>query len=109
MAAPQSLLKSAPGQRASIGGRQGPPLYRCHNTPRAGGVAGCARFRRAPRGMQITAGLAVPATVGLAINWIYQVVHKPTELVFRVSGTLFKTPAETWREYGPIFRNTQPA
>jgi hypothetical protein len=54
--------------------------------------------------MQITVGLAVLATVALAINWIYQVVHKPTELFFPVSGTLFKTPAETWREYGPIFR-----
>ena len=27
------------------------------------------------------------------LNWIYQVVRKPSELLFPVSGTLFKTPA----------------
>ena len=40
----------------------------------------------------------------LAINWIYQVVRKPSELFFPVSGTLYKTPAETWAEYAPIFK-----
>ena len=54
--------------------------------------------------MRIAVSLAVLAAVALTINWIYQVVHKPTELFFPVSGTLFKTPAETWRDYGPIFR-----
>src|SRR5690348_2720340 len=61
-------------------------------------------FRRAPSGMRIVIVLAVAAALALAINWIYQVVRKPTELFFPVSGTLFKTPPETWREYGPIFR-----
>jgi hypothetical protein len=40
----------------------------------------------------------------LALNWAYQVVRKPAELFFPVSGALFKTPAETWREYESIFR-----
>jgi hypothetical protein len=40
----------------------------------------------------------------LGINWIYQVVRKPSELFFPVSGTLYKTPAETWAEYAPIFK-----
>jgi len=40
----------------------------------------------------------------LAINWVYQVVGKPTELFFPVSGALNKTPVETWRRYGPLFR-----
>src|SRR5215469_10272396 len=61
-------------------------------------------FRRAPRGMQLVVSFVILATVALTINWIYQVIHKPTELFFPVSGTLFKTPPETWREYGPIFR-----
>jgi hypothetical protein len=44
--------------------------------------------------------------VGLwwALNWAYQVVRKPTELFFPVSGTLSKTPAQTWRSYGSLFR-----
>jgi hypothetical protein len=40
----------------------------------------------------------------LGINWIYQVVRKPSELFFPVSGTLYKSPAETWQQYAPIFR-----
>jgi hypothetical protein len=40
----------------------------------------------------------------LALNWVYQVVRKPAELFFPVSGVLFKTPTETWREYEPLFR-----
>ena len=39
-----------------------------------------------------------------AVNWIVQVWRKPTELFFPVSGVLNKTPAETWRAYGPAFR-----
>ncbi|HXP65478.1 MAG TPA: hypothetical protein VN815_08395 [Steroidobacteraceae bacterium] len=40
----------------------------------------------------------------LAINFIYQVARKPSELFFPVSGTLYKSPAETWRQYGPLFK-----
>ena len=39
-----------------------------------------------------------------ALNWAYQVVRKPTELLFPVSGTLSKSPAQTWRSYGSLFR-----
>ena len=40
----------------------------------------------------------------LAVNWTYQVVRKPSELFFPVSGTLYKTPEETWSSYEPLFR-----
>lgn len=60
-------------------------------------------LRRAPRSVQICAALAIVASVFLAVNWVYQVVHKPSELLFPVSGTLYKSPPETWREYGPLF------
>jgi hypothetical protein len=39
-----------------------------------------------------------------AVNWTYQVIRKPSELFFPVSGTLTKAPAETWRSYAPLFR-----
>jgi hypothetical protein len=45
----------------------------------------------------------------LAANWVYQVVRKPTELFFPVSGALAKTPTETWRQYGPLFRGHSTA
>ncbi len=54
--------------------------------------------------MQLILGVTMVLAVWLSINWIYQVVRKPTELFFPVSGTLFKNPPETWRQYGPIFR-----
>ena len=37
-------------------------------------------------------------------NLIYHVIHKPTELFFFVGHRLDKEPAETWRQYGPLFR-----
>jgi hypothetical protein len=60
-------------------------------------------FRRAPGGVQVCAALGVAAVLFLTVNWIYQVVHKPTELFFPFSDTLYKSPPETWRDYGPLF------
>ena len=48
--------------------------------------------------------LAVVLVLSLALNSVYQVIHKPSELFFPVSGALNKTPAETWRRYEAIFR-----
>ena len=63
-----------------------------------------AKLASLPRPAQ--AALATVAAVALAfgLNWAYQVVRKPAELFFPLSGALSKTPAETWRQYGPIFR-----
>jgi hypothetical protein len=61
-------------------------------------------FRRAPVYVQVALGCATLITVWLAVNWIYQVARKPSELFFPVSGTLYKTPAETWRSYETVFR-----
>jgi len=54
--------------------------------------------------VQIAAGLVGLIALFFALNWLYQVVRKPAELFFPVSGVLSKTPAETWRQYHPIFR-----
>jgi hypothetical protein len=54
--------------------------------------------------MQFIVGAIGIVTLWLAVNWIYQVVRKPSELFFPVSGTLYKTPTETWDAYEPIFR-----
>jgi hypothetical protein len=62
------------------------------------------RLRRAPPGVRVSIGVLLVAILALGVNGIYQVVRKPTELFFPVSGTLYKTPPETWREYAPLFR-----
>jgi hypothetical protein len=52
---------------------------------------------------QLLVGLSVALLVSVAVNWVYQVARKPSELFFPVSGTLYKTPLETWRQYSAIF------
>jgi hypothetical protein len=54
--------------------------------------------------MKVCLGMAVLLGLALATNWVYQVICKPAELFFPVSGTLYKTPPETWQRYGPLFR-----
>lgn len=54
--------------------------------------------------MQVIVVLAVVFTVWLALNLAYQVIRKPSELFFPVSGALYKTPSQTWRQYGSLFR-----
>ncbi|MGB6309930.1 MAG: hypothetical protein WBF89_19265, partial [Steroidobacteraceae bacterium] len=61
-------------------------------------------FKRAPLPMRGLVILGATFILWLAVNWMYQVVRKPSELFFPVSGTLNKTPAETWRQYAPLFR-----
>ncbi len=77
---------------------------------------GRSRGSRSLSARALRAGLAAPLAVRLAVgmmltvllwagaNWAYQAARKPTELLFPVSMVLVKTPAQTWREYGPQFR-----
>jgi hypothetical protein len=66
-------------------------------------------LRRVPGGVRICAALGVAAVLFLAVNWVYQVARKPTELLFPVSGTLYKSPPETWSEYGSLFEEYSTA
>jgi hypothetical protein len=61
-------------------------------------------LRSAPITLQLAVVLLLTVSTWFAINIIYQVVRKPTELFFPVSGTLYKSPSETWTSYQPIFR-----
>lgn len=47
--------------------------------------------------------------IWFSVNWVVQAVRKPTELFFPVSGRLAKNPAETWRQYGALFRQHSTA
>jgi hypothetical protein len=61
-------------------------------------------FRSAPFGLQALLSMAAVVLLWFVLNGMYQVVRKPSELFFPVSGTLNKVPAETWRQYAPLFR-----
>ncbi len=54
--------------------------------------------------MRIVGAAAVLLAVISLTNLVYHVLHKPTELFFFVGNALDKEPAETWRQYGPLFR-----
>jgi hypothetical protein len=60
-------------------------------------------LRFAPLATQIVLGTVLAVAVWTAVNWIVQVPRKPTEVLFPVSGSLAKPPAQTWRQYGPLF------
>jgi hypothetical protein len=61
-------------------------------------------FRALPLPAQIGLGAIALLALWFVVNALVQVARKPTELFFPVSGVLYKTPAETWRSYAPIFR-----
>ena len=58
----------------------------------------------APLAVRLVVFAVALVIVWSAVNWTYQVIRKPSELFFPVSGTLTKAPAETWRSYAPLFR-----
>jgi hypothetical protein len=81
---------------------------------RAAAIGPRARSRRralraVPLAFQLVAGVFAVIVLWYAANWVVQVVRKPTELFFPVSGTLNKAPAETWRQYEPLFREHSTA
>jgi hypothetical protein len=47
---------------------------------------------------------AVILLLWLGVNWIYHAYDKPSEIFFPLDQTLNKSPAETWKEYGSLFR-----
>jgi hypothetical protein len=57
----------------------------------------------APLAVRVLVGAAVIVMVWATANWVYQAIRKPTEVFFPVSGGLFKTPAQTWQQYGLLF------
>jgi hypothetical protein len=59
-------------------------------------------FRVAPLRIQILVATVLLVVVWAPVNVIVQVVRKPAE-VFAIGGSLAKAPAQTWREYGPLF------
>ena len=38
------------------------------------------------------------------VNWAYHAFNKPTEVLFPLEHSLDKHPAETWKQYGSLFR-----
>jgi len=67
------------------------------------------KLKSAPPAVRVIAVAAMVLAVFSATNLVYQVARKPTEMFFPVSGALNKAPAETWRQYAPLFREYSTA
>ena len=61
-------------------------------------------MRVAPLAVQIIVGTVLLVIVWAAVNWIVQVVRKPTEVFVAVSGSLAKVPAQTLAAIRPALR-----
>jgi hypothetical protein len=62
------------------------------------------RLAQTPRIIRIGGAVAILLATLALTNLVYHVIHKPTELFFFVGHRLDKEPAETWRQYGALFR-----
>jgi len=62
------------------------------------------KLARAPRLVRIVGSVTILLAALTLTNLVYHVIKKPTELFFVVGDALDKEPAETWRQYGPLFR-----
>lgn len=107
------MVSSAPPFRMASAPRRRGRIHWYRRMGRGRAVRLCRRalvvMLSAPPVVQILGGALVIVTAWLAINWMYQTIRKPTELFFPISGTLVKTPAETWRQYGSLFEKHSTA
>jgi hypothetical protein len=62
------------------------------------------KLKAFPTAIRIIAVGAIVLAAFFGANLFYQVVRKPTEIFSPVSGAFNKSPAETWRQYAPLFR-----
>jgi hypothetical protein len=66
-------------------------------------------FRSQPGAVQVLVLSVAFIVLFFAVNWSYQVVRKPSELFFPISGQFYKEPAETWDTYGSLFERHSTA
>ena len=57
-----------------------------------------------PPMVRILVGTVLVLLIGASANWTYQAINKPTEVFFPFDNSLAKSPPETWRQYGSLFR-----
>ena len=68
-----------------------------------------SKLNAMPPAVRTIAIAAMVLGVFSVTNFVYHVLRKPTEMFFPVSGALNKMPAETWRQYAPLFKEYSTA
>src|SRR5512134_3730584 len=59
---------------------------------------------RTPPAVRVVLSSVLLLLLWLTVNWIYHAINKPSEVFFPLDNALDKSLGETWREYGPLFR-----
>lgn len=98
MARPRRKAARSTGRR---GASPRPPV----STSRHARAQWWRQLARLPLALRACAIAAIALALALVVNGAYQLARKPTEIFFPVSAVLYKTPAQTWRVYGPLFRH----
>ena len=83
----------------------GPTRIRGRRARRSASRLGRRAFlaiRVSPLPVQLIVGTVLLVIVWASVNWIVQVVRKPSEVFVAVSGVACQEP-KTWRQYGPLF------
>jgi len=64
---------------------------------------------KSPPTIRIVVILSSMLLLFLGINWAYHAINKPSEILFPLDNALDKRPAETWKQYGSLFREHSTA
>jgi hypothetical protein len=64
---------------------------------------------KTPPAARVSIGAALIFILWLTVNWVYHAYDKPTEVFFPIEDALDKSPHETWREYGALFKKHSTA
>ena len=62
------------------------------------------KFNALPKTVRIVVVAVTILAVFSAMNLVYQVLRKPTEVLAPLSSAFNKSPIDTWRQYAPLFR-----
>ena len=63
-----------------------------------------AALAASPPMFQLFVGAVLVLVMWSTVNWTYHAINKPTEVFFPLDNSLDKSPPETWRQYGSLFR-----
>jgi hypothetical protein len=63
-----------------------------------------AAWLASPPSVRVIVGSVILLLVWSTVNWAYHAINKPTEVFFPLDDALDKSPLETWRQYGALFR-----
>lgn len=79
-------------------------LRRCVRACRRALRPALKSFQSSPLSVRAVVIVSSILLLWLSVNWTYHAFNKPAEILFPLDHSLNKSPAETWKQYGSLFR-----